>query len=193
MLLCAPADRAVVELIRPQLELQRLRVDVVTDAFDAYSVSNALAADACPTVVAVVVSRERSRRVARPLLDAFSKVAGPFHRLLVLDLRRGPSALQQVRVLSEAVEGLELTMEIGRESRAGLTTSATVSPQATGERRLSPCGMGTRPLRVVEPPVLLSPAVHPAAQTIPARTRFRLAANGSRRRMPATCPDLPLL
>ena len=193
VLFCTQADQGVVELVRPQLELQALRVDIVTTAFDSHTVSSALAVDACPTVVAVVVSRTRSRRVARPLVDAFSEVAGPLHRLLILDLRRVPSALQQVRVLSGAMEGLELTMELGRDSRADLTASATVSPRATGERRLSPCSTGTRPLRVVEPPVLLSPAVHHRAQTIPARTRFRLAERPPGRRMAATCPDLPTL
>lgn len=194
LLLCADADRAVVELARPQLELQRLRVDVVTDAFDPDTVLNALEAAACPTVVAVVVSRARVRRVARPLIDAFSEVTGPYNRLFVLDLRRQTSVLEQVRALSEAVEGLELTLAIGRESQAALTTSASVSPRVSGERRLSPCATGTRRLRVVEPPVLLDPAVHAGSQTVPAGTRFRLSSRGSGRRsrdLPATSPDLP--
>lgn len=193
LLFCAQTDQADVELVRPQLELQGLRVDVVTRAFDAASVANALAADTCPTVVAVVVSLARSRHVARSLLDGFSDAAGPSHRLLVLDLRRLPSAFQQVRVLSEALEGLELTMVLGRGLRAALTASATESPRASGERRLSPCSMGTRPLRVVEPPVLLSSAVRQAAQTIPTRTRFRLAERRPGRSMSATSPDLPAI
>jgi len=189
LLLCAEADRSIVELARPQLELQSLQVDVVDDASDPHTVWDALHADPRPTVVAVVVSRARARAATRPLLDAFSEVAGPVHRLFVLDLRRRPSVLEQVRALSAAVEGLELTLQIGRESRAALTVSATTNPRASGERRLSPCGMGTRRLHVVQPPVLLSAAVHEGSQTIPARTRFRLRRED--RPMSATCPELP--
>lgn len=191
LLLCAEPDRSIVELARPQLELQSLQVDVVSDAFDPDTVCDALRADPSPTVVAVVVSRARVRRAARPLIDAFSEVAGPLHRLFVLDLRRRPSVLQQVRVLSEAIEGLELTLQIGRESQASLTVSATTNPRASGERRLSPCGLGTRRLRVVQPPVLLSAAVHEGAHTIPAKTRFRVSR--AERTMSATRPDLPLV
>ena len=189
LLLCTEVDRSIVELARPQLELQGLQVDVVSDALDSRTMWDVLQADACPTVVAVVVSRMRVRRAARPLMDAFSEVAGPMHRLFVLDLRRRPSVLEQVRALSEAIEGLELTLQIGRESRAELTVSATANPRASGERRLSPCGVGTRALRVVQAPVLLSAAVHEGSHTIPARTRFRLRA--SERPMSATSPDLP--
>ncbi|MGH1345186.1 MAG: hypothetical protein ACRBN8_26730 [Nannocystales bacterium] len=191
LLLCAEDDRLGLELTRPQLELQNLQVEVVSDAFDPRAVWAALEADPCPTVVAVVVSQARARRAARPLIDAFSEVAGPRHRLLVLDLRRRTSVLQQVRALSGAIEGLELTLQIARGSRAALTTSATANPRAAGERRLSPCGMGTRPLRVVQPSVLLSADVHSGAQTIPARTRFRVTR--PERPMAETCPELPLI
>lgn len=190
VLLCAGADRAVVELARPQLELQHLQVDVVSDAFDPQTVWTALHASTCPTVVAVVVSRTHARSAARPIIDAYSEVAGPLHRLLVLDLRRSPSVLQQVRVVSEALEGLELTLQVGRESRADLAISATTNPRASGERRLSPCGLGTRRLRVVEPPVLLSAAVHGGAQTVPATTRFHVTTTRTQRPMPGTRPDL---
>ncbi len=193
LLLCADADRDVVELARSQLELQSLRVDVVSHAFDPHTVGGALAADGRPTVVAVVVSRTRTRDAARPVIDAFCAVAGPHHRLFVLDLRQRPSVLEQVRALSEAIEGLELTLQIGRDSRAALTASATTSPRASGERRLSMCGMGTRRLRVVQPPVLLSAAVHDGSQTVPAQTRFHLSGRRPERAQSTTRPDLPPL
>ncbi|MBV1856857.1 MAG: hypothetical protein KUG77_00500 [Nannocystaceae bacterium] len=193
LLLCAEQDRSVVELARPQLELQGLRVDVVTDAFDPHTVWNALAADACPTVVAVVVSGARARSAARATVDAFSEVAGRFHRLFVLDLRRRPSVLQQVRALSDAVEGLRLTLEIARDSRADLTVSATASPRASGERSFAPCAKGTWRLHVVQPPVLLGAAVYQGSQTIPATTRFPVSGSRLDRHTFETCPDLPLI
>ena len=191
LLLCAEADRSIVELTRPELELQRFRVDVVTHAFDAYSVQSAIGADPCPTVVAVVVSRARVRATARPLIDAFSEVAGPLHRLFILDLRRRPGMPQQIRDILEAARGLELTMEVGRTTLGALTASATRKPQTLGEVKLSPSNVGTRRLQVVHPPVLLGPQFRETAQTIPPRTRFRVSDTGQNRHAFATRPDLP--
>ncbi len=193
LLLCAQTDRPIVELVGPPLAFQGVRVDVVPDAFDSHTVGSALAAAACPTVVAVVVSHARTRSAARPLLDAFSEVTGPYNRLFVLDLRRRASLMEQVRSLCDAIEGLRSTLAIGRESRAALTMSASIRPQASGGWRLSPSGAGTRRLHVVDPPVLLGPSVHWGSLSISVGTRFRMNPRVRGRDSSPTSPDLPVI
>lgn len=171
--MCAEADRPHVELARPQLELQGIDVSIVTDARPPGTLRAALAQLPAPGVIAVVVSATFDRHAARAQLEGLAAAVGPGHRVFVLDLRHHPSVVRQVRAVSRVLEGLERALEIeGRHGRLQCSAShgAALSGQCVG----SDSNAGTQPLRVVHPPLLLSPALCEACEVVPAEYRVEV-------------------
>ena len=187
LLLCPEEECARIELVRPQLELQGLYVQVVSNVQDAVHLRGLMDAMGTGCVVSVVVGENADRWSVRRQLDAFSAVGGPNHRLFVLHLRQYTSVLRQVRALTRAVDGLRRTLEIDRESSACLTASATMRATAVGERTVAGAA-SARGLQVVLPPVLLQGPLHAPAEVIPSQTRY--PSEQPRRPFAETQPDL---
>jgi hypothetical protein len=176
------------ELVRPQLELQGLFVQIVVGVHEPFAVRSAMDSMGTASVVAVVVGENADRWSVRHQLDAFSAVADASHRLFVLDLRKQSSVVRQVRAVTRAVDGLRRSLDIDCHSSARLSASASMGASVAGEcvAHRSSTSPG---LRVVVPPVLLMSPLHGPAEVVPAHVRFP-AAPPCRQNTQGTQPDL---
>ncbi len=188
LLFCAEEDAATLVQLGSAMVSAGLLPRIVPGVeLDVRVLGQALDMMVGPTLATIIVSDHLDRHQAHRLAQTFTQARNRLHRLLVLELEpRRPRSM--LRALRRAGESLQRTLRLDEDSRAELTTGATVADVAAGEHQVPLSAVETVSLRVYQAPVIVGSPLRDEVGIIPSHVRVPASIQRSRPLRPSAAP-----